>query len=99
MSGIRHRLIVCYDIRDPVRLRRTHATMLGYGDPIQYSVFLCEVSGTEAALMEAALLRVIRPSSDSVIIADLGRAAGVAQSRIRPLGTGTLPERERHHVI
>lgn len=99
MSGIRHRLVVCYDIRDPVRLRRTHATMTGYGDPIQYSVFMCDLSGTESALMEAALMRVIRPSADSVIIVDLGPVTGVAKSRIRRIGTRTIPPQPRYQVI
>lgn len=99
MSGIRHRLVVCYDIRDAVRLRRTHATMTGYGDPIQYSVFLCDLSATESALMEAALMRVIRPSTDSVIILDLGPVTGVARFRIRTIGTRTLPRQPRYQVI
>jgi CRISPR-associated protein Cas2 len=36
----RRRYVVCYDVREPVRLRRTHDVMMGYGDPLQYSVFL-----------------------------------------------------------
>lgn len=103
MSGVRHRLLVCYDVRDPARLRRTHATMLGYGDPIQYSVFLCDVSGTEAALMEAALRRVVRTTQDSVIVVDLGPADGIARSRIRMLGptpgSTVLDERRRYRVV
>lgn len=99
MSGIRHRLVVCYDIRDPVRLRRTHATMIGYGDPIQYSVFVCDLSGTESALMEATLMRIIRPSADSVIIVDLGPVAGVAKFRIRTIGAGMMPRQPRYQVI
>jgi CRISPR-associated protein Cas2 len=99
MTGTRHRLLVCYDIRDPVRLRRTHATMLGYGDPVQYSVFLCELSSTEAALMEAAVLQVMRPTDDSVLIVDLGPAAGAASKRIRTLGTATISDSPRYHVV
>jgi CRISPR-associated protein Cas2 len=103
MSGIRHRVLVCYDVRDPVRLRRTHNAVLGYGDPIQYSVFLCDLSGTEAALMEAALRRVIRATQDSVILVDLGPAEGVARKRIRRLGPSSAatlpPESRRYRVI
>lgn len=100
MSSVaRHRLLVAYDIRDPVRLRRTHATMLGYGDPLQYSVFLCDLSPTEQAIMESALLRVIRVSDDSVIIVDLGPSGGTATSRIHTLGSASLPSRERFHVV
>lgn len=100
MSSVtRHRLLVAYDIRDPARLRRTHATMLGYGDPLQYSVFLCDLSPAEQALMELALLRVIRVSIDSVLIVDLGPAGGVAINRIRSLGSASLPSRERFRVV
>lgn len=28
--------LVCYDIRDPKRLRRTHKLMKAYGEPLQY---------------------------------------------------------------
>lgn len=103
MSGIRHRVLVCYDVRDPVRLRRTHATMLGFGDPLQYSVFLCDVSGTEAALMEAALRRVMRTTEDSLIFVDLGPAEGIARSRIRTVGPTLSPalssDRRRYHAV
>lgn len=100
MSSVaRHRLLVAYDIRDPTRLRRTHATMLGYGDPLQYSVFLCDVSPTEQALMEVALLRVVRPSVDSILIVDLGPSSGVAADRIRTIGPAILPSRERYRVV
>lgn len=95
----RHRYVVCYDVRDPVRLRRTHDTMLGYGDPLQYSVFLCELSPTERLLLEDALRRVVRLGEDSVLIIDLGPASGVARRRIRTLGQGRLPMRNRVTVV
>ena len=98
-GGLRHRYLVAYDIREPGRLRRTHATMLGYGDPLQYSVFLCDLSDAERALMEAALLRVIRVASDSVVIVDLGPAMGLAARRIRSIGSASLPRRQRYHVV
>lgn len=99
MNGPRHRLLVCYDVRDPRRLRRTHQTMLGYGDPLQYSVFLCELSPAEQVLMEEALLKVVRVSEDSVAVIDLGPARGLAARRIRTLGTALLTTRHRYKVV
>jgi CRISPR-associated endonuclease Cas2 len=32
--------LVCYDVRDPERLRRAAKHMEGYGERMQYSVFL-----------------------------------------------------------
>jgi len=99
MSGPRHRLLVCYDVRDPARLRRTHDRMLGYGDPLQYSVFLCELSPAEQVLMEEALLSVVRVDEDSLAIVDLGPARGIAARRIRTLGTSMIPARRRYKVV
>mgnify|MGYP000653098870 CR=1 FL=1 len=48
----RHRYVVCYDVREPKRLRKMHHTLLGYGDPLQYSVFVCDLSAAERVLME-----------------------------------------------
>lgn len=95
----RHRYVVCYDVREPVRLRRTHDTMLGYGDPLQYSVFLCDLSPAELVLLESALRRVVKLAEDSVLIIDLGPASGLARRRIRSLGQGRLPDRRRAVVI
>lgn len=95
----RHRYVVCYDIRDPDRLRRTHDTMLGYGDPLQYSVFLCDLSAAELVLLEGALRSVIKMSEDSVLIIDLGPAEGLARRRIRTLGRATAPRRDRIIVV
>jgi CRISPR-associated protein Cas2 len=99
MTGSRHRILVCYDVREPARLRRTHDTMLGYGDPLQYSVFLCELSPAEQVLMEEALLDVIKVAEDSLAIVDLGPARGLASRRIRTLGTALLPERRRYKIV
>ncbi|HXG40318.1 MAG TPA: CRISPR-associated endonuclease Cas2 [Candidatus Limnocylindrales bacterium] len=99
MRGRRHRLLVCYDIRDPKRLRQTHDVMLGYGDPLQYSVFVCELSATETALLESDLRRVIRPSVDSVAFVDLGPAGGLADRRVRFLGPARRPAFARYRIV
>ncbi len=95
----RHRYVVCYDIREDGRLRRTHDTMLGFGDPLQYSVFVCELSTAERFQMESALRRVVELREDSVVVIDLGPASGIAQHRIRALGRGRVPERERVTIV
>jgi CRISPR-associated protein Cas2 len=98
-SSARHRYIVCYDVREPKRLRKTHDTMLGYGDPIQYSVFLCDLSRGELVLMEGALSSVANLSEDAVHVIELGPAQGLAQGRIRNLGGAALPASARHRVV
>lgn len=95
----RHRYLVCYDVREQARLRRTHSTMLGYGDPLQYSVFVCDLSGAERVLMEASLRKVVNLLEDSIVIVDLGPAGGSGERRIRTLGPRALRSQERAVVV
>ena len=54
---MRKRFLVCYDVSDPKRLARTYRKMNGFGEPVQYSVFICDLSSKERVLLEAALTK------------------------------------------
>lgn len=71
----RRRYLVAYDIRDPDRLRAIHGCMKGYGDPLQYSVFLCDLDGMERLGMVRDLRAIMNEWEDSVAIVDLGDPA------------------------
>jgi len=66
--------LVCYDVGDPKRLRRTYKKMCGFGDPLQYSVFRCELSPTEKQSMKEALWSILNWAHDRVMLVDLGPA-------------------------
>jgi CRISPR-associated protein Cas2 len=83
---MRMRYIVSYDIADPKRLRRVHRTMRGYGDPLQYSVFRCDLSPAERVLMIEALTPIINHREDQVMLIRLGPADGRACESIDTLG-------------
>jgi len=70
----RRRYLVAYDIREDRRLRTVATCMEGYGDRIQYSVFICDLSDEEAVTMRGDIEVRIRQSEDSVMIIDLGKA-------------------------
>lgn len=72
----RRRYLVAYDIREPERLRQVHAAMKGFGDALQYSVFLCDLDGMERVHMKATLRAIIHERVDSIAIVDLGEATG-----------------------
>ncbi len=95
----RHRFIVCYDVREPKRLRKTHEVMLGFGDPLQYSVFVCDLSNAERLLMEDAVKQVVKLPEDFVHIIDLGPAHGRSLKRIRSLGGISPPTPARHMIL
>ena len=83
---MRTRYIVSYDIADPQRLRRVHRTMRGYGDPLQYSVFRCDLSPSERIMLIEALTKIINHREDQVMLIDLGPADGRGRESIETLG-------------
>jgi CRISPR-associated protein Cas2 len=83
--------LVSYDIADPKRLRAVFKTLNGYGDALQYSVFRCELSDQEKALLVAALDAIIHHGEDQVMIVDLGPARGRARRVIEVLGRRDPP--------
>ena len=68
----RRRCLVAYDIADPKRLRLVHRKVLGYGDAMQYSVFVCDLTSAERAKLLNELVDIIDPSVDRIAIIDLG---------------------------
>ncbi|HUY52874.1 MAG TPA: CRISPR-associated endonuclease Cas2 [Streptosporangiaceae bacterium] len=70
----RRRYLVAYDIREDRRLRNVATCMEGYGIRIQYSVFICDLSDQESVLMRGDVEVRMKPSEDSVMIVNLGKA-------------------------
>jgi CRISPR-associated protein Cas2 len=64
--------LVCYDVADDKRLRKTYKKMCGFGDPMQYSVFRCELSPTEKQLMKESLWEILNWDQDRVMLLNLG---------------------------
>lgn len=69
----RDRYLIAYDIADPKRLYRTMLIMESYGERLQYSVFLCDLSRAELALWERDVLNVLEPDEDSIVVVCLGK--------------------------
>jgi CRISPR-associated protein Cas2 len=70
----RRRYLVAYDIREDRRLRSVATCCEGYGERIQYSVFICDLSDEEAVTMRGDIEVRIKQSEDSVMIIGLGKA-------------------------
>lgn len=91
--------VVCYDIRDPKRLRLVYKTMRGYGEHLQYSVFLCKLEPANKVRMVMDLTRIIHEGEDRIVILHLGPAHGRYASRIETLGSQTLSGESGPHVF
>ncbi len=68
----RRRYLVAYDIRDPVRLRLVHRIVKDHGEPLQYSVFLCDLAPQELTGLKWRLGQAIAHDVDSILVLDLG---------------------------
>jgi CRISPR-associated protein Cas2 len=81
---MRRRHLLCYDIREPGRLRRVHRVAREWGHPLQYSVFVCDLTPSERIMCIDALAAVADATVDSVTLFDLGKLDGSA--RVTPVG-------------
>lgn len=95
----RTRYLLTYDIREPRRLRRVHRVALDHGYPLQYSVFICDLTAQELIRLRAALERETHLGIDSVSIFDLGPADGRGVTCVEHLGVRqALPEPGREEI-
>lgn len=83
---MRRRYLVGYDIADVRRLQAIGKTMKGWGHRIQYSVFLCDLSGVELVGMRRDLKSLMNERADSVFILDLGEVDRWDARRVQVLG-------------
>ncbi len=83
---MRRRYVVAYDIRDEVRLRQVHGIVRGFGERLQYSVFLCDLTQTERIDLKTKLRPVLDQRRDSVVLIDLGEAAARGSSCFEFIG-------------
>ncbi|PCC74657.1 CRISPR-associated protein Cas2 [Nannocystis exedens] len=90
---MRSHYIVSYDIADPSRLRRVHRTLRDFGDGIQLSVFACQLTDRDRAVLECRLLEILNQREDQVLFIKLGQVAedGDAPPRCSVLGRRLTP--------
>lgn len=98
MGRLRNRYLVTYDVTDDKRLKKIHRCMCGYGDPVQYSVFLCDLSAKERILMVGDVTELIKHDEDQVLIINLGPAEGRGGKVVETLGR-SLPMAQRGAVV
>ena len=68
----RRRYLVAYDIREPKRLRDVHSAMKGFGYPLQYSVFVCDLDEIERVSLRQTVGGKMNQREDSLLLVDLG---------------------------
>jgi len=87
VSGdMRRRYLISYDISDDKRRTEVFHALMGQGDHVQFSVFLCELNDRELAELKGRLSQTINSREDQVLILDMGGAAQEVRSVLECLG-------------
>ncbi len=63
-----HWWLICYDVRDAKRLRKTAKHMEGYGERMQYSVFRCWLNQRAMEKLRWELTELLTPEDDVLFI-------------------------------
>ena len=79
---MRIRYLLCYDVCDDHRLRRTAKVAEAWGYRIQYSVFVCDLNDVERAKLERGLSDVLDVTIDRAFLVDLGPAGNSSARRV-----------------
>jgi CRISPR-associated protein Cas2 len=96
---MRNVYLVCYDVSDDKRLRRAYKMMKGYGDPLQYSVFRCELSPAQRQRMKEDLWDLLNFACDRVMIVDLGPAGARGRNCVEFWGEPRTQPRKREAMV
>ena len=90
--------LVCYDIRDPKRLRHVHKVLKGYGEPWQYSVFFCVLKEIDRVRLQSDLEDEMNLKEDQAMLIDLGADENKAREGASVIGQ-PLPRQDRSIVV
>ena len=89
---MRQYVIVSYDIGDPKRWRKIFKLMKGYGDHVQYSVFICQLTDLQEAELKAKLEDAVHHKEDQVMFVKIGPVTRQQlDKRISTVGREYLP--------
>lgn len=90
--------LVCYDIRNPKRLRRVHKILKGYGEAWQFSVFFCVLKDIDRVRLQACLEEQMNLKEDQAMILDLGPNEEEARKAATVVGQ-PLPDQDSGIVV
>ncbi len=95
-----HWWLVCYDVRDPERLRKAAKHLEGYGERMQYSVFRCWLTRLEKERLRWELTALLAPEDDLLLIPVCGAcAAGICGTHAEANETSWPSAPARHQVV
>jgi CRISPR-associated protein Cas2 len=95
---MRKRYLIAYDVADDKRRTGVFKLLMGNGDHVQFSVFLCDLNDRELAELKGRLAQTVNQRQDQVIVLDLGAADQELQAKLLCIGKSYEP-RSRVFVV
>lgn len=89
-------VVVAYDIGSDRRRARLYELLLGYGSPVQRSVFECALTADQLRRLQRAAARLARGRGDSIRYYLL---CGACQERTRACGTALVDTIASDYVV
>jgi CRISPR-associated protein Cas2 len=88
---VRKRYLIAYDVSDDKRRTALFKTLMGNGDHVQFSVFICQLNDVELERLKSSIRRSVNFRQDQVIVLDLGPADSELASRLECIGKAYEP--------
>jgi CRISPR-associated protein Cas2 len=98
MNGARWWL-VCYDVHDPTRLRRTAKIMEGSGQRMQESVFRCWMTPSQMHCLRWELTKVLEPNDEVLLIPLCPQCVAGMETTYSAQNNPDWPEAPPPHLI
>lgn len=86
MRNDTHRYLIAYDVPNDRRRTRLAKLLVGYGDRIQYSVFVVDAARAKLVRLRDEIKNVIDRDVDSVLLCDLGPLSAVDEGAFSVIG-------------
>lgn len=77
---MRQFVLVTYDVSDDKRLRRIFTLLRGYGEHVQYSVFLCQLTDKDKVVLMEKVKDILHHKEDQAVLITLGPVDGKRSS-------------------
>lgn len=87
----RRHYVVTYDVSNDKRRNQIFKTLHDYGDHVQFSVFVCQLTKRERIDLMAQLTHIVHHTEDQVMLIDLGTAQTDCRTLIQTVGKAYYP--------
>lgn len=91
--------LVCYDVRDPDRLRKCAKHLEGYGERMQYSIFRVWLTRVAVEKLRWELTEILKEEDDLLFIPLCGECVTAICSTHKSAAEAGWPEVPRRHLI